>query len=213
MKSSTFEINDRSDLLALQSECPSCGENHLNGIPYAFAECKKCKIKYRTRFKQDMYSMFARRIDDYLAWNDSLTIIILEKHYPSLLHLQNNYIRFNCWEVSDITKSHSIYRLCKSCGTCRNCVTCICGKTFKADHTKRKLKCPDCKSEELKKAFINLHENEKACPHCKNPIIPTKTDRKTSCHKCGSEKLSEERNTIKFSLTITRKKGYFIDNA
>ena len=182
-------------------------------MPYAVVKCNKCSITYKTDFKQDAYTRIARRIEDYLAWNDSLKITVMQKHYPSLLHLQSNYIKFRSWEVSDIDQHNSSYRLCQSCGVCKNCVTCACGYTFKVDRNKRKQKCPECKGEEFKKAFIVLANGEKDCPHCHSKIFLTKTDQKTVCHKCSSKNLGEERKEVNYTLTITRKKAYYLENA
>lgn len=217
MKENLIEIklNDKSDLLAVKTECPRCGDKYLYGIPYVTVPCHKCGISYKTDFKQDIYTKKARRIEDKKVEGDGIILKATEQYKPQLIHMRYNHIEQNCWDVSEIKKTEETYKRCLDCGMCMDCYTCKeCGTPFERNKNRRKQECPNCKKSNFtktyfKKAKIKKNQVTRVCPNCDSENIRlTRTSNKTKCHLCGGKNLSEAKVDILYTLIIKRKKAY-----
>lgn len=215
-----FELNQKSDLLAANCQCPQCGNKYLFGVSYAQVPCKKCGITFRTNFEQDIYTKKARQLLSKIAFKDSLLVRADERYESSLIHIRQHFLEMHCWDVTGIERKDEEYKKCLSCGVCLNCYTCkSCGKAFQHDINKRKQTCPLCKTNNfIKTYFKEVKTNEKnkdirLCPHCNSDKIRmTRTKNKKKCHLCNSGKLTEQKIDVKYSFVISRKKAYMRGN-
>ena len=218
-KVATLELNEKTDLLATEVKCPTCGagKEYMTGVPYVNVSCRKCNTKYRTDFKQDIYTKKARQLNGKISWKDKLIIRASEKYEKEINHIRADFIRMKCWDVSELRREEEEYRYCQ-CGVCLSCLTCKkCGKTFERDPNKRKYTCPHCRSTSFVKTYFkevfSSEENPyiRLCPHCNSDRIRlTRSKYKSKCHICGSKKLSDTKINIVFILEINRKVGYKI---
>ena len=170
-----FELNQKSDLLAVNCECPQCGDRYMHGVPYAQVPCNKCGVTYRTDFKQDIYTKKARQMLSKISYANGLVIRADEKYEDSLIYARQHFIEQHCWEVSGISRHTKEHKRCLSCGVCFNCYTCKnCGKPFQKDINRRKQSCPQCKNDKFVKSYfkeILINEKNKdikLCPFCKS---------------------------------------------
>ena len=213
-----FELNQKSDLMAIQCQCPQCGDKYVYGIPYVQVPCNKCGITYRTDFMQDIYTKKARQLLSKISFKNGLLVKADEKYESSLIHIRQHFIEMHCWDVTEIQRNNEEYSNCQSCGICFNCYTCHdCDTPFKKNINRRKQECPKCKSDKFDKTRfkeIALNEKkEKVCPHCKSGNIKmSRTRNKTMCHVCNSKNLTEKKKNIVFEFTIQRKKAYRREN-
>ncbi len=214
-KPETIEISDRSNLLSIKTECPQCGDKYNYGVPYVYVPCKKCGITYRTDFKQEVATKIAWRLDCKISWKDAVTLNVEEKYYKDLCHIRDTWLRYNNWNLSEVTRTEEGYKYCLDCGVCFNCYTCSCGHTFNPDVHKKKQTCPECGSHEFKRTHFKKanaserNHKKKACPHCKSEKIKlTKTSLKTKCHLCSGTNLTDSKKVIWYHMTISRKGGY-----
>lgn len=209
-------LNEKTDLISVECQCPVCKDKYVHGVPYVSVPCNKCGNTYSTDFKQDILTKKYRQIEQALTENNGVHIQASDRYEPFIITLQRYKQRQGCWDVSEITNKKEMFRFCKSCGVCLNCFTCECGKSFTKDINRKKQKCPDCKSNNFKKTFFKeaLEKGRKhICPECNSERIKmTRTSRKTKCHKCSSTKLTEPKVNTVYSLTISRKKSYKIEN-
>lgn len=210
-----IELNEKTDKLAVEVQCPVEGNKYMIRVPYVIASCKKCGTSFRTDFKQSIYTKIARRLISELAYKNEVHIKASEKYEGDIIHIKEHFEKHNCWDVSKVTESIDEHKRCLKCGVCHNCFTCKnCGKPFERDVNRRKQKCPSCKKSEFKKTYFKevlVKEDKyiKLCPHCKSDnITMTRTTNKTKCHLCGTTKLSETKSQREFHLIIKRKGGY-----
>src|SRR3990167_7825673 len=151
---SVFELNQKTDLISTECQCPNCGNKYLFGVPYVNVPCKKCGITFRTDFNQDIYTKKARQLLSVISFKNSLSIKADGKYEGSLIHIRQHFMEQHCWDISEIVRGEEEYRRCHSCGVCLNCFTCKkCGKAFHPDTNKRKQTCPTCKSSN----FVNTY--------------------------------------------------------
>jgi len=211
-----IDLNEKTDLLSINLECPICSEKYYYGVPYVSVPCNKCGQTYKTDLKQSIYDKFAKRIIAGLSYHEGVMLRATERYETDINLIEKHFKLQCCWEIEEMEKTEEQYRFCDNCGVCLNCFTCKnCGKTFERDINRRKQHCPHCKSESFTKTrFTNPFQNEKnkhirLCPHCKSDRIKmTVTKNKTKCHECNSEKLSEPRINVLYILKIKRKKAY-----
>lgn len=216
----TLELNEKSNLIAVDCKCPNCGDKYLHGVPYVIVPCKKCGSTYKTDFNQDIYTKKARQLLSKLSYKNGIIIKATNKYEGAIIHIRQHFIEQHCWEVSEITKSTEEYRRCLCCGVCLNCYTCkIDGTTFERDRNRRKQQCPKCKKSNFVKTYFKMakcsDENKEIvlCPHCgSDNIRMTRTKNKTQCHSCTSKKLSEKKTNTVYEIIIERKKAYRREN-
>ena len=210
-----IKLNDKTDLLAVRTECPRCGDKYLYGVPYVSVPCKKCGILYKTDFKQDIYTKKARQLEDKKSEGDGIIIKATAPYKQQLIHIMYNHLEQKCWNVSEIKNSTESYKRCLNCGICMDCFTCKeCGNQFEKDKKRRKQECPNCKSSDFtktyfKKAKVKENKVTRICPECDSENIRlTRTTNKSKCHLCGCKNLSESKTDVMYELTIKRKKAY-----
>ena len=212
-----FDLSDKTNLLSTHTTCPVCNEKYARGVPYVKVPCK-CGNTYNTDFNMGIYDKKARLLNSALSRNDEVEIVAEEKYENAIIHIKEHFIKFGCWDVSEITENKKEYKLCYSCGICYECITCEeCGHTQKINPNRKKQVCVVCGCEKYKRTtFIDAKKNNKGkveCPHCKSKRIGlTNTTNKTKCHKCSGKNLSETKITKTLHLTISRKKGYRLKN-
>jgi len=218
-KISEFELNQKTDLMAVKCECPQCGDRYLHGVPHVQVPCGKCGITYRTDFKQSIYTKKARHILSKLAYKNALKITATNKYEADITLIRQHFIEMHNWEITEITSSTEEHRRCQKCGVCFTCYTCIdCQESFKPDKSKRKKKCPHCNSTNVTRSYFSSvvtkeERRGRLCPFCNSTKVRmTRTTNKTKCHICGSDELSEARRDTKFSFIISRKKAYKREN-
>lgn len=215
-----FELNEKSDLLAANCQCPQCGNKYLFGVPYVQVPCKRCGITFRTDFEQDIYTKKARQLLSKISFKNSLAIKADERYESSLIHIRQHFIEMHCWDVSGIDRKNEEYKRCLACGICLNCYTCKdCGKAFQHDQNKRKQTCPTCRTNNFVKTYfkeVNVNAKNKEirmCPHCNSDKIRmTRTKNKIKCHACNSRKLTEQKVNVNYYFTVSRKKAYRREN-
>lgn len=213
-----LELNQKTDLMAVQFQCPQCGDKYVHGIPYVQVPCGRCGITYKTDFVQDIYTKKARQLLSKISFKNGVIIRADEKYESSLIHIRQHFIEMHCWDISNIQRHNEEYSLCQKCGICFNCYTCEeCNEPFQKNVNRRKQVCPKCKSDKFKKTHfkevIKNSKGDKMCPHCKlDKIRMTRTHNKKTCHVCGSDKLTDAKKNIIFEFTIKRKKAYRREN-
>lgn len=209
-----IELNEKTDLLAIRTKCPQCGDKYLYGVPFAKVSCR-CGLTYMTDFNQDIYTKKSRYIEDKKEEMDGVIIRATESYKPELIHIRYNHLGQKCWDVSDIKQSTESYKRCLKCGTCMDCYTCKkCGTSFERNKKLRKQKCPSCNKSDFsrthfKEAKTKDKQVTRICPECGSENIRlTRTTNKTKCHLCGSKNLSDSKIDVFYELTIKRKKAY-----
>ena len=213
-----LELNQKSDLLAVQCQCPIDGDKYIHGVPYVMVPCGKCSNTFRTDFAQDIYTKKARHLIQKLAYSNGVIVRAEEKYESSLTHMRQHFIEMHCWDVSEIQKSNEEYSICQSCGICFNCYECTsCTEHFQRNINRRKQACPKCKSDTFNKSkFKEVMTNDRKvrlCPYCKSEKIKmTRTRNKTMCHICNSKNLTDKKTNIIYEFRIDRKKAYRREN-
>lgn len=213
-----LELNQKSDLIAIQCQCPQCGDKYVHGIPYVNVPCGKCGITYRTDFAQDIYTKKARQLLSKISFKNGLIVRADEKYESSLIHIRQHFIEMHCWDVSEIQKSNEEYSMCQSCGICFNCYACSsCSEHFQRNVNRRKQACPKCKSDKFNKSNFKEvavgDKKGKLCPYCKSDKIKmTRTRNKTMCHVCNSKNMTDKRTNTIYEFRIDRKKAYRREN-
>lgn len=210
-----IDLNEKTDLTAVKTKCPQCGNEYFYGVPYVNVACNVCGITYRTDFRQDIFTKKARFIEDRKTEKNGIIFKATEEFKPALIHIRYNHLEQKCWDVSEIGQEKEEIRFCFSCGICLNCLTCkSCGVKFERDINRKKQKCPECHKSDFartyfKDAKIKEGQNKRVCPECGSENIKlTLTKGKDACHRCGSKNLSEKKINNIYTLTVTRKKGY-----
>jgi len=217
-----MELDKKSDLLGLETECPNphCGSKYMRGVPFAEVTCKKCGTNYKTVFKQTMYAKKATQILSALSFHDGLVLRMPGAYEADIIHVQKLFQLQGCWDVTEISSSTETFRYCDHCGMCMNCYTCKkCGTAFTKDPNRRKIRCSKCKET----SFVKTHFEEvncpggnraiRLCPFCQtDKVRMTITKNKEKCHACGKKGLHAETNRTMYEVTIKRKKAYKKEN-
>lgn len=212
-----LELNQKTDILAVQCKCPKCGDKYMQGVPYVQVGCGHCGITYKTNFIQDIYTKIARRIVQKLAYKDGLILKADEEYEMDVTNIRHHFIKQRCWDVSEIENKERKYMTCLNCGICLNCLTCKdCKETFPKHPNLKKQVCPKCRKSNVIKTYFKkpLSEDQRfKCPKCRsNNIKLTNTNDTSKCHKCNSKKLSSPKSKTQFQFTIQRKKAYREEN-
>lgn len=206
-----IDLNEKTDLLAGEAECPCCGHKYYYGVQSVEHHCNKCNTKYKTEFRQDIYTKKARWILFQLRKNNTIKFKVSEKYSEVLDHIAADFHGQRCYDVGDITETKETFRYCEECGVCLNCFKCNkCNKQFELT-SKSKHRCPSCKSTEIDRPFIKTEKNSKGkriCPLCKSDKIKLTITKKDACERCKGKKLSNEKYQLVYWLTINRKGGY-----
>lgn len=215
IKEETIEFNEKTDTIPVNVECPNCGDHYTTGTHYVNVSCNKCGARYRSDFKMDIYSKKARFINLKFGFNNQINFKATEKYIGALTQVKEDFIKQNCWDITDIEQAEETYRYCTRCGVCFSCFACKkCGLTFSRDENRRRLICPHCRSDSFTKtnfteAIFTEGEHKRKCPHCKSDNIKMTLTKKEVCEKCGSDKLTETRRNTIYIFTIKRKKAYY----
>lgn len=209
-----IRLDDKTNLLSVESECPECEDKYMQSSPHAIVHCGKCGAKYKTDFKQDIYTKKARQMEDKKVEGDGIIIEATEQYKPQLIHMMYNHIEQKCWDVSEIIKSGEEYRRCLNCGICRDCYICKeCKTSFERNKSRRKQECPKCGKSNYSKTYFEKakikNHNKRICPNCNSENIRlTRTTNKSKCYMCGSTNLSAIKVDNIFTVTVKRKKAY-----
>lgn len=210
-----LELSEKSDLMAIECQCPSCRSRYVKGVPYVEVPCDKCGITYKTDFTMDIYTKKARQMIRMLSYANSLKVRSTEEYEGALTNIRHHFLEQNCWDVSEISHHKEEYRRCTQCGICTNCYTCKNdGTTFEPNPNRRKQTCPKCKGS----SFVRTHFRKvlasdknreiKLCPYCKSDKVKmTRTKNTKHCHICKGP-LSNPVNSNIFEFTVSRKRAY-----
>lgn len=210
-----LDLNAKYDMFILSSVCPKCGDKKAKTTPLADVGCKSCGNKYKTEFKQSIYTKVARSMNSYLAYNNGLIIRGAEKYESEIVNMKEHFTAMNNWDVSKIKEYYEYHKRCRECGICLSCLTCKeCGKAFKKKNNVRIQKCSCGSTKSINSYFKEVLGSKqnymmRLCPHCKSDkVIMTRTTDLTKCSICGSKELSNKKSERKFELVIEKKKGY-----
>lgn len=216
-KPAVLILDDKHDKIRVeQLRCPFCGDKFMQHHPFVQVACGKCGGKYRTDFKQDIYTKKSRELNSLLAYNNIVKIQARETFEADITQIQKHFQEMNSWDVSELKQVIDSHRRCEKCGICLNCFTCKnCGKSFEKDKNKRKQTCPHCRSHNFIKTYFTQaiapeqDKRIKLCPNCKSDnIVMTRSKFKSKCHLCNSKKLSDKIDEKWFILKISRKRAY-----
>lgn len=217
MHEATLELNEKTDLIPVEVQCPTCHDKYFKGVPYVQVGCKKCGTSFKTDFNLNIYDKIAKRLDDLQAFNDKITVRATERYRPYLMHIKENHKAMKSWDVEELNVKNEEYRYCLNCGICLNCFQCKeCGNSFTKHEHRRRQVCPECKETNFQKTyFTNAKNSEKTkgkiCSECNSSNIKlTRTTNKSRCHKCKSTKLTEGKSNTIYTIIISRKRGYEI---
>lgn len=215
-----IDLNEKTDLISTEVECPECGDKFRKGVPWVTIPCGNCGSSFKTDFKWSLYGKKALKINQTLSRNNGTNFRATEKYEQDIVQIKYHFDKFRSWDVTDIWTEDEVYRFCMNCGICHNCYTCkSCGHAFTKDPNLRRPRCPKCKNAMSIRTYftepITSEKNEyiKLCPHCKSDKLSfTLVTQKKNCHKCKSTNLSEQKNRVIYWLTVERKKSYMREN-
>lgn len=180
------EIIISKAFVEIPNVCPECKSKNKTKLKKALITCQKCHHKYLVTATHNPLKYYSEMIEEELSKDNGIILKtqIIEsegkkeealKNYEVLRKIKEQKEKQKCWDVGNIEEATDIEKKikCMDCGSCNNCVTCFsCGEHYVPK--KKEIKCPNCKSTEIKKTLIKKFEKKdgkNTCPYCKSEDV------------------------------------------